>query len=60
MCMQCSWSGTCPGMNQNAACGSSPPTPRKKMVLSSLVCHLAEEDSTLMETEAGKNQTKAR
>lgn len=32
----------------------------KKMVLSSLVCHLAEEDSTLMETEAGKNQTKAR
>lgn len=39
---------------------SPPPNPQKKMVLSYPVCHLAKEDSKLMETEAGKNLTKER
>lgn len=44
----------------DAAYGVPPSESMEKMVLSYPVCHLAEEDSKLMETEAGKNQTKAR
>lgn len=62
--MQYAQLGTDAGMKQKTKADvpycSPPPNPSEKLVLSYPVCHLAEDDSKPMETEAGKIQSKAR